>query len=112
MQIRVVGTPQEVAEAAARISVMLVVVRQSPPRPRRSGDGVAVYLDVELPHVPAAGPAPGDEPDDTPDDTGEPGTEPAGSNDDRRADERGARNSARPGARSGARGTGSRRRRA
>jgi len=61
MQMRIVGQEAEVAEAVGRVGIMLKVVRASAPRRRRDGGGVAVYLEVELPDVPAAGPSPAEQ---------------------------------------------------
>lgn len=39
----------ELHRAAAVVGQVLDVTRTSRPRPRRSGDGVSLYLDAELP---------------------------------------------------------------
>jgi hypothetical protein len=52
IQVRIVAGDVDQADAAAlAIGRVLTVMRESPARPRRSGDGVTVYLDVELPPV-------------------------------------------------------------
>jgi hypothetical protein len=58
MEIRIVGAPGEVAEAAGRVSVMFTVLSQSPPRPRRTGGEASIYLQVDLPDVPATSSGP------------------------------------------------------
>ncbi|WP_047892799.1 hypothetical protein [Micromonospora sp. RV43] len=50
IKVRIVADDADQADAAAlAIGQVLTVTRESPPRPRRSGHGVTVYLDVELP---------------------------------------------------------------
>ncbi|WP_047891178.1 hypothetical protein [Micromonospora sp. RV43] len=52
IEVRIVAGDVDQADAAAlAIGRVLTVTRESPPRPRRSGDGITVYLDVELPPV-------------------------------------------------------------
>ncbi|MFY1599544.1 hypothetical protein [Micromonospora sp. WMMD737] len=52
IRVRIVADDVDQADAAAlAIGRVLTVTRESPPRPRRSGDGVTVYLDAELPPV-------------------------------------------------------------
>lgn len=52
IRVRIVADDVDQADAAAlAIGRVLTVTRESRPRPRRSGDGVSVYLDVELPPV-------------------------------------------------------------
>lgn len=52
IRVRIVADDVDQADAAAlAIGRALTVTRESPARPRRSGDGVTVYLDAELPPV-------------------------------------------------------------
>lgn len=54
IKVRIVAGDVDQADAAAlAIGQVLTVTRESPPRTRRDGDGVTVYLDVELPPVDA-----------------------------------------------------------
>lgn len=45
----VAGDVDELHAAAAAIEAALTVTRASRPVPRRSGDGVSLYLDAQLP---------------------------------------------------------------
>ncbi|MEU9510747.1 hypothetical protein AB0D32_31220 [Micromonospora sp. NPDC048170] len=50
IRVRIVADDVDQANAAAlAIGQALTITRESSPRPRRSGDGVTVYLDAELP---------------------------------------------------------------
>jgi hypothetical protein len=50
VQIRVVGTPEEAESAVGLIGMVVTVVEDSGPRPRRGGGlQVSRYLDVRLP---------------------------------------------------------------
>lgn len=52
IRVRIVADDVDQADAAAlAIGQVLTVTRESPARPRRSGDGVTVYLDADLPPV-------------------------------------------------------------
>ncbi|MEH0826300.1 MULTISPECIES: hypothetical protein [unclassified Micromonospora] len=52
IRVRIVADDVDQADAAAlAIGRALTVTRENPPRPRRSGDGVTVYLHAELPPV-------------------------------------------------------------
>jgi hypothetical protein len=69
MQIRIVGTAAEVAQAAERMGTVLDVLESSGSRPRRTGSQVSLYLEVRLPATgrsptPRPKPAPAAPPDD------------------------------------------------
>ncbi|MEV0733398.1 hypothetical protein [Polymorphospora sp. NPDC050346] len=50
IKIRIVAADADQLDAAAvAIGQVLTITRESRPRARRSGDGVSLYLDVELP---------------------------------------------------------------
>jgi hypothetical protein len=50
IKVRIVAGDVDQADAAAvAIGQVLTVTRETPARARRSGDGVTMYLDVELP---------------------------------------------------------------
>lgn len=50
IRVRVIAAdPTELDQAAAAIGRGLTITDQSPPRPRRSGDGLTLYLRAELP---------------------------------------------------------------
>ncbi|WP_204035796.1 hypothetical protein [Micromonospora qiuiae] len=50
IRVRIVADGvDELHAAALAIGQALTVTRESQPRPRRSGDGVSLYLDAELP---------------------------------------------------------------
>ncbi|SBT69323.1 hypothetical protein GA0070622_6449 [Micromonospora sediminicola] len=52
IRVRIVADDVDQADAATlAIGRALTVTRESPARPRRSGNGVTVYLDAELPPV-------------------------------------------------------------
>jgi hypothetical protein len=52
VKVRVVAGDVDQADAVAlAVAQILTVTRRSQPRPRRSGDGVSIYLDVELPAI-------------------------------------------------------------
>ncbi|WP_328384279.1 hypothetical protein OHQ88_34120 (plasmid) [Micromonospora zamorensis] len=52
IRVRIVADDVDQADAAASaIGRVLTVTRERRPRPRRSGDGVTVYLNAELPPV-------------------------------------------------------------
>ncbi|MER6757582.1 hypothetical protein ABT235_25750 [Micromonospora echinofusca] len=52
IEVRIVADDVDQADATAlAIGQILTVTRESPARPRRSGDGVTVYLHVELPPI-------------------------------------------------------------
>ena len=50
IRVRIVADDvDELDQAALAVGQVLTVTRESQPRPRRSGDGVTLYLDAELP---------------------------------------------------------------
>ncbi|QKW17600.1 hypothetical protein [Verrucosispora sp. NA02020] len=52
IRVRIVADDVDELHAAARaIGQVLTVTQESRPRPRRSGDGVSLYLDIEMPPV-------------------------------------------------------------
>lgn len=52
IRVRIVADDvNELHAAALAVGRVLTVTRESRPRPRRSGDGVSLYLDAELPPV-------------------------------------------------------------
>lgn len=56
IRVRIVADDvDELDQAALAVGQVLTVTRESRPRPRRSGDGVTLYLDAELPPT-GAGP--------------------------------------------------------
>ncbi|WUI00948.1 hypothetical protein OHR68_03760 [Spirillospora sp. NBC_00431] len=58
MKLRLIGLPAEVDTAAARIATVLTVLETSRPYPRRGNSAlVSLYLEVQIPAGPGAGPA-------------------------------------------------------
>jgi hypothetical protein len=56
VKIRVVAADSAEADAVAlAVAQVLTVTWRGQPRPRRSGDGVSIYLDVEPPAVEGTG---------------------------------------------------------
>ncbi|MEU1813388.1 hypothetical protein [Micromonospora aurantiaca (nom. illeg.)] len=47
--IRVRIVADDVDQAALAVGQVLTITSESRPQPRRSGDGVTIYLDAELP---------------------------------------------------------------
>jgi hypothetical protein len=50
IRVRIVADDvDELDQAAVVVGQVLTITRESRPQPRRSGDGVTIYMDAELP---------------------------------------------------------------